>query len=112
VVTLALNMQAAAQKAHNSGRFEEAGAKYTKAARYLEQSTSLYDHDREMFTWTQGQLRECRTLAEHLGGSTSAGQQLPASSKYLLRRHYDSRREYTMIARQTGRVMAHTSVLA
>jgi hypothetical protein len=87
VVTLALNMASAAKKAFHSGRFEEAGAKYTKAARYLEQSASLYDDDPEMFMWTQEKLRECRRLAENLGGSTSAGQELPESSQYLLRLH-------------------------
>jgi hypothetical protein len=65
----------------------------------------MYKNDREMLMWTQEKIRECRRLAENLGGSTLAGQELPESSKYLLRRHYDSRREYAMISRETRRVV-------
>jgi len=49
VLTLALNMESAARKAYHSGRFDEAGAKYHRAAQYLEHSATLYGDDREMF---------------------------------------------------------------
>jgi hypothetical protein len=95
-------MASAAQKAHLSGRFDEAGAKYHKAARYFEQSACLYDDDLEMLVWTQEKLRECLRVAESLGGTTSAGQELTEPTQYLLRRHLDSRREYTMFSRDTA----------
>lgn len=77
MATLAVNMCTAADKAHRSGRLQQAEAKYDKAVRYLTPSLTQYTDDLEMLEWTEELLRRLERRKQSLSENASSSRTAP-----------------------------------